>query len=239
MMKRTFNETLRLLCEQTTGYRKKTGELNVTQLANAMDLNQSTLKRMLDPDYTQEPKQGNLTKIADFFGVSLDQLAGLVPMPGVDVTDSNRQIQHSVSGPVPIRGWIPLITYAQAGRYKTDGNRLDFSGSERVRPTTTECSKSTFALRVEGDSMTLPEGVRGHSFPHGIIIYIDSESIAKPDHYVIARSISDGSVNFRQLMLDEGRHVLVALNPDKSAYPTIRGQFEIIGRVIDATWGGL
>jgi len=202
-------------------------------------MNQSTLKRMLDKDYKEDPKGDSVEKIIKFFGITRDQLVGATPIPWLDVTDGNRHIPQSVSGPVQILGWIPLITYAQAGKSKTESFTRDFTAIDRVRPTTADCSKSTFALKVEGDSMTLPDGVRGHSFPHGIIIYVDPESAPQPDHYVVARSISDNAVNFRRMILDEGRPVLVALNPDKHAYPTIRESFEIIGRVIDATWGGL
>lgn len=46
-------------------------------------------------------------------------------------------------------------------------------------------------------------------------------------------------MTFKQLATEEGRPVLMPLNPDRKQYAVIRNEFTIIGRVIDASWGGL
>lgn len=141
--------------------------------------------------------------------------------------------------PAEIKGWIPLISYVQAGQW-TEAIDLYAPGyAEHVLPTTAPHSLHTFALQVEGASMTLPAGVEGRSFPHGMIIYVDPEKEALPGDYVVARYNGDDRVTFKRLMTEEGRPILVPLNPDRQNYPIIRDEFEVIGKVIDASWGGL
>ena len=66
-----------------------------------------------------------------------------------------------------------------------------------------------FALRVLGDSMS-PE------FPDGSIIIIDPANKAQDGDYVIAEV--EGEFIFRQFCIEEGRHLIKALNP---GYPEI------------------
>lgn len=141
--------------------------------------------------------------------------------------------------PSIIRGWIPLISWVQAGAWSEAVDLYEPGYAEKVVPTSVRHSEFAFALRVEGDSMTLPEGVHGRSFLHGMVIYVDPRKCANPGDYVVARSLATGRVTFKKLHLDEGRPILVPLNPDRAEYPIIRDEFEIIGRVIDAGWGGL
>lgn len=156
--------------------------------------------------------------------------------------DSPSTKEDSLSGfqdlsPITIKGWVPLISYVQAGNWTEAIDLYEPGYAERVSPTVIPHSRSTFALRVEGRSMTLPEGIGGLSFPHGMVIYVDPEKPCPDGSYVVARY--DGNkATFKRLLHEEGRPILVPLNPDRSEYPVIREEFEIIGRVFDASWGG-
>lgn len=140
---------------------------------------------------------------------------------------------------VTVRGWIPLISWVQAGEWSEAIDIYEPGYAEETFPTAVNHSKTTFALRVEGDSMTLPEGVQGRSFPHGMIIYVDPERDSEIGDFVVARLPTTGHATFKKFGREEGRSVLVPQNPDRSQYPVIRDEFELIGRVIDAGWGGL
>jgi SOS-response transcriptional repressor LexA len=145
----------------------------------------------------------------------------------------------NVGGQVPIRGWIPLISSVQAGEWNEAVDLYEPGHAEQVSPTIVSHSVHTFALRVDGDSMTLPDGVRGHSFPHGMIIYVDPIRECEPGCFVVARLANTNRVTFKRLETDEGRPILMPLNVDRRSYPIIRDNFEIIGRIIDAGWGGI
>lgn len=175
-----------------------------------------------------EPNGKNLTMLSAILGVTAEHITSGAPDTAVNNTS-----------PAEIKGWIPLISYVQAGEWAEAIDLYEPGFAEQVLPTTVPHSMSTFALRVEGDSMTKPEGVRGPSFPDGMIIYVDPERVAEKGDFVVAKHNGNQKVTFKQLATEEGRPVLMPLNPDRKQYPVIRDEFEIIGRVIDASWGGL
>lgn len=85
--KRSFTETLRLLCLLDKSMLKNSGVLNVAAAAREVGLKQPTMKRMLDGDY-ETPSPDNADKLTKHFGISLDQLYGLEPIPDVDGSDA-------------------------------------------------------------------------------------------------------------------------------------------------------
>jgi SOS-response transcriptional repressor LexA len=76
-------------------------------------------------------------------------------------------------------------------------------------------SKHTYALRVEGDSMT---STHGRSYPHGTIIYVDPEVQPTNGCNVIAKRASGNEATFKQYKIDSGYYYLIPLNPQ---YPTV------------------
>lgn len=145
----------------------------------------------------------------------------------------------NVSGPMEIKGWIPLISYVEAGRWSETVDIYEPGYAEKVVPTAVNHSIHTFALRVEGHSMTLPAEIPGRSFPEGMIIYVDPMQECVIGDFVVARLSGTQDATFKKLGQEEGRPILIPLNPNRTEYPIYRSEFEIIGRVIDASWGGL
>lgn len=133
---------------------------------------------------------------------------------------------------------IPILNWEQAPDWDIALEEIYNNKLLTVMPTSAPHSNLTFALRVETASMTLPPGIVGHSFPHGMIIYVDPVKIAENENYVIATNRERSYTTFRKLQREEGNLVLVPLNPDRSQYPIIKEGFDIIGCVIDASWGG-
>lgn len=247
MYKRTIQETVKALAERNPDF-IRAGSLNVSAVARAAKMNQPTLKRILDGD-SQNPGVENEEKICRLFKITVEQLRGKAGIPGIDkgfaelgpTTDTSTAMPASNVSPGPeIKGWIPLISFTAAGNWEEIIDLYEPGDAESVHPTTVPHSIHTFALRVDGDSMTPPSGTPGYSFPHGMIIYVDPDlrgDVVTGD-YVVARHGDDDRATFKQLATEEGRPILKPLNPSDK-YPIIRDEFEIIGKVIDATWGGL
>lgn len=141
--------------------------------------------------------------------------------------------------PTDIKGYIPLISWVQAGQWEEAIDLYEPGYAEQVLPTTVPHSLRTFALRVDGDSMTAAPGAP-ISFPHGMIIYVDPEKRGDvtTGSFVVARQKGANMVTFKQLGSEEGRPVLKPLNTN-GQHPIIRDEFEVLGKVIDASWGGL
>lgn len=82
-------------------------------------------------------------------------------------------------------------------------------------------SSEPFALRVLGDSMA-PE------FEHGVIIIVDPAGVATQGAYVVAKHEDEHL--FRQLVINDGQWMLVALQKDQRPIP-ISGPEAIVGVV--------
>jgi len=203
-------------------------QLNMTQkqLGDLAGISQVMVHKLLSGKVANTSKAVSIAKALECSAEWL--VEGEAPMQGDNVSQ----------GP-EIKGYIPLISWVQAGCWEEAIDLYALGDYEKTLPTVVSHSKSTFALRIEGDSMTAPAGT-GKSFPEGMVIYIDPErrgGVTTGD-YVVARLNGTTKVTFKQLSSEEGQPVLKALNPSPS-YPILRDEFTIIGRVIDASWGGL
>jgi SOS-response transcriptional repressor LexA len=136
---------------------------------------------------------------------------------------------HSNVTPGPeTRGYVPLISWVQAGAW---GEAVDLyapGDGEDWLPCPTSHGPRTFALRVDGDSMT---AAYGKSYPAGCIIYVDPDQrggVVSGDR-VVAKLKGSAQVTFKVFVEDAGRRFLKPLN---TQYPVIDEPFGVIGKVI-------
>ena len=124
------------------------------------------------------------------------------------ISEDLRPDKHSPSvAPGPsIRGFVPLISWAQAGNWKEITDIHSVGQGEAFIPTTAKVGPLAFALPVREDSME-PE------FPEGSIIIVDPDREARHGSYVVARLNEDLEATFKQLVLDGSRKYLKPLNP--------------------------
>lgn len=123
---------------------------------------------------------------------------------------------------------VPLISWVQAGDWSEAVDLFEAGEAETMLPCPVTHSVHTFALRVDGDSMTSPSG---KSYPHGAIIFVDPEQRggASPGDRVIAKLNGEDQVTFKQLAEDRQGKYLKPLNPN---HQPIYGEFRILGKVI-------
>jgi SOS-response transcriptional repressor LexA len=125
---------------------------------------------------------------------------------------------------------VPLVSWVQAGAWCEAPNFEPYD-IDTWLSCPVPISKSGFALKVRGDSMTNPGP--GRSYPAGCIIFIDPEVEANPGDRVIARVPRTNEVTFKVLVEDAGRQYLRPINPQ---YPIIdiTEETHICGRVVGA-----
>lgn len=129
-----------------------------------------------------------------------------------------------------IYGMVPVISSVRAGKWREASDPFEPGDAEEYLPCPTKHSKSTYALRVDGDSMTAP---LGRSYPEGSVIFVDPEQNGcAPGDRVIAKVKGRDGVIFKQLAKDGDRPYLKSLNPH---HPPIFDEFRVIGKVI-GTW---
>lgn len=118
---------------------------------------------------------------------------------------------ESSDGPVPggeggsRAGMYPLLSWVQAGAWTEvaavppeDQTMIHCPG---------RCSPDTFVLRVRGHSMA-------PKFPEGELIFVDPHAAADSGRYVVVCTDGSNEATFKQLVEEDGRRYLRALNPD-------------------------
>lgn len=169
------------------------------------------------------PKLSQLKQIAEALECSFEQLVS-------DAKMDNAQLVERTARAVPLISWI------RAGAWDTvEDHFLPGQAEEYVRPSSSRPGEHSFALRVEGDSMTAPTG---NSFPDGCIIIVDPERAPRAGDYVVAKDVSTQKATFKRLTTDGNRWYLKPLNP---AYPAIEiddPAVRVIGVAIEWQMGG-
>ena len=103
-------------------------------------------------------------------------------------------------------GKVPLISWVQAGAWCEAISNFEAYDSDLWLSCPVPISRSGYALKVMGDSMTNPGP--GRSYPAGCIIFVDPESEANTGDRVIARISRTNEATFKILVEDAGRQFL-------------------------------
>ena len=126
---------------------------------------------------------------------------------------------------------MPLISWVTAGTWAMVSDPFLPGEAEEWLPCPVKHGPRAYCVRVRGDSMHNPNG--RPSYAHGDIIFVDPDREAKPGDRVIVRLDDQAEATFKQLLVEDGRKMLKALNPDWSPrYIEINGNATITGVVI-------
>jgi SOS-response transcriptional repressor LexA len=121
---------------------------------------------------------------------------------------------------------VPLIDYVAAGDWADIEDPFAMGDGYEMLVCPVKHSENTFALRINGDSML-------DKFHHGEIIFCDPRQNPKSGDYVVAKLTDDNQATFKQLMIEDGKMMLKALNKDWPVqYLPINGNCHIVGKVI-------
>lgn len=140
---------------------------------------------------------------------------------------------HGLSNVEPgpsTKGKVPLVSWVKAGAWcEAFSPIVDLSEAERWLDCPVSHSRSTFVLRVRGDSMTAPTG-NGRTYPEGCFIFVDPErrNPVNGDR-VVACLEHSSEVTFKVFKDEDGRRWLQPLNP---THEPIREPFKVLGTVI-------
>lgn len=99
---------------------------------------------------------------------------------------------------------VPLISLVAAGTWSEAMDTFQVGDAQEWIETTATVTSGAYALRVEGDSME-------PKFPHGAILIVDPNDVARNGSYVIIRQ-NGSDATFKQLVIDGGQSYLRPLN---------------------------
>lgn len=127
---------------------------------------------------------------------------------------------------------IPVLSYVQAGLWTESQEIRGYDGGMSYLLTDECCSDSTFALVIEGDSMT-------PKFNDGDRIIVDPDIYPVPGDFVVARDdVKNETVfkKYRPTGVDVHGNDIYELVPLNDDFPTLRsatGKLHIIGTMIE------
>ncbi|MCU9528663.1 SOS-response transcriptional repressor LexA [Pseudomonas sp. TE6288] len=186
---------------------KRMHELGLSggELARRSGVPQPTIHRILSGT-SVSPRQENVERIAKVLGVTTEWLWKGESGNPVPVAP------HTNVEPGPhVRGFVPLISWVQAGAWCEMQEPLEMHEAEAWLPCAVSHSSSTFALRVRGLSMFNPHERR--SFREGDIIFVDPAKEYENGSLVIAKLADSREATFKQLVIEGDRQFLKPLNP--------------------------
>lgn len=113
---------------------------------------------------------------------------------------------NALDGP-DLRSLHPLISWVQAGNWHGVSESPAPAYRAEHLPCPVRCSPESFVLRVRGSSME-------PKFHEGDLIFVDPNVSADHGKYVVVRLDESNEATFKQLIIEDGKQYLKALNPD-------------------------
>jgi SOS-response transcriptional repressor LexA len=164
--------------------------LSVCELARRINLPQPTIHRLL-AGKTEDPMLSTLSLISDYFAISIDQLLGTAPLPGVQKNFS------LASRPVPVLSWQEALNFQQiVPNLSKDHEENWLLADAKVSP---------LAFALKSKKWMEPR------FPNGAILVIDPEQSPNDGDLVVVSYPSTSECTIRELLLDGPNQSLVSI----------------------------
>lgn len=186
-------------------------------LARAVNLPLPTIHRLVTGK-SQRPFKSSLTPIAEYFNVSTEQLLGLQPLPVNQKNNFSTEIAISST----------IATDFQIVSLQSWDSLSDKETKPIGQLAVGNVSKYAFALVMQDHSMQ-------PLFEKDCILIFDPKLTPSDYSFVLIKRTTTNSYVFRQLIIDQDKNYIKALNPDISASSirTIDDNDEIIGCLVE------
>jgi SOS-response transcriptional repressor LexA len=187
---------------------QRMAELNLSEgeLGRRSGVPQPTIHRIAT-NAVASPRQENVEKIAKALKVSSDWLW----KGGIQKETSHTGPDANIEPGPAIKGYVPLISWVQAGAWCEISDVRTLDDAEIWLPCAASHSPQSYALRVRGLSMFNQHERR--SFRDGDIIFVDPAKDAENGSLVIAKLMDSQEATFKQLVMEGSRRFLKPLNP--------------------------
>lgn len=202
-------------------------EIGMTQagLAEKMDVAQATIAR-----YLTKRRDPSIETIAEIMRcVKLESMT-LTPDGVIEYPDDVIKNIIPLDIQPSYKNKFPVLSAVQAGQWTEACEPYTLDEIDEWYETTVRTSPRSFWLRVQGDSMTSPNGL---SIPEGTLVLIDTEKEHENKSLVVAKLTDVNEATFKQFISDGGQYFLKPLN---TSYPmmSINGNCRIVGVAVDA-----
>jgi SOS-response transcriptional repressor LexA len=190
----------------------------VQQLADAMKISYQAVRKVKEGGSFSSQNNIKAAKLLKLNPVWLATGVGQREVDGADEDDDTS-------------GKVPLISSVQAGAWSEIVDNFQPGDASEWIPCPAKHGPHTFALTVEGESMSNPGA--HPSYEPGSIIFVDPGRSAQPGDRVVVRLEAQEQATFKQYLEEDGRKFLRAINPDwRPKFIEIDGDATICGVVI-------
>lgn len=169
-------------------------DLTEAQLSREVSMAQPTMHKLMS-GATTDPRISTLIPIANYFGVSIDQLLGLVPFDATLISTDGHA--HS-SVKLPILPWEHLVEHRN--------NLADFTSSNWNEwiAVNKPIVKEGYATRIKNSSFSAP-------FSNNTVIVVDPSLSTISGCYILLKSTHADSLTIKKCLFDGGDFWLMSL----------------------------
>ena len=171
--------------------------LNTLELSRRTGVGQPVIYRIMTGE-TDNPKIGTVCILADYFGITVNQLVREAPMP---MKTSEHAKPETAQG-IPLLTWEDIMNWL-GRKNKPSGYTIPAAD---LMPT-----DHMYAVKLYDDSM---EPV----FARNTILIIEGEKMPKNSSYAIVKQRGQDRPIFRQILIEGDRHYLRPLHPSTERY---------------------
>ena len=193
---------------------------NINQLSKNTGISNTTIKRMCtDPDCN--PTLTSISKIAEFFGITPNQLIG-----------KELLLQEQLGYKPNFEQWIPvpILNLDQVVRWPSNLEEIKEAQKTKYVKTDLEINERVFAIIAQDESLE-------PKFSMGTILIFDPEKIPKNKDYILFLSEDKNLPQFRQILIDGSDWYTKIINPEfsqGSPIPIDKNKNRILGTLIQA-----
>lgn len=186
--------------------------LSEGELGRRSGVSQPTIHRIVT-NAVASPRHQNIEKIAKALKVNSVWLwnGGEHKERNTPQNKPPSVVELNVEPGPTIKGYVPLISWVQAGSWCEVEDVKTLDDAEVWLPCAASHSSQSYALRVRGLSMFNQHERR--SFRDGDIIFVDPSKDAENGSLVIAKLVDSQEATFKQLVMEGSRRFLKPLNP--------------------------
>ena len=164
--------------------------MNVTELAKNINLPQPTIQRLVTGK-TTDPKLSTLTLISNYFGITIDQLLGNMPIENIN-TNHIYKIHTA-----------PIVSWSMAVDIEDFFNSSELKNWKDWFSIDIESSQFSFGLRTKPSMEP--------RFINGSILTIDPQKKPVDGDLIIVHYTDTEEATIRELILDGPRHAVCSI----------------------------
>jgi transcriptional regulator with XRE-family HTH domain len=206
-----FDSTNNLLAQTLEQLIKKEKNLSASSLAEKLDMPRNKITRILNGD-VNDPKASTLTPIANYFGVTIDELLGVKPLSNgiVHSRDQTLLMERPFVSQDKIIDWI--------------NNNYEPSSFYEIAIKDNEPFENSFISKIDSDALS-------PIISPSMFLIIGKNYPLQAGDFVVASD--NKSLLLRKIQMEGNDWYLSAINP---VYKTIKKEkpFFIIGKILDA-----